>query len=450
MSHKNSLLSAANLEQLDVWQARHSDEHKLRRNDHRDPFQRDRARILHSAAFRRLQAKTQVHGTGVNDFHRTRLTHSLEAAQIGSGIVAQLRQKQPEFDALLPCDALIEALCLAHDIGHPPYGHGGEVALNYMMREYGGFEGNAQTFRIVTQLEPYTESHGMNLTRRTLLGLLKYPAPLSRTCSDKLPQPVAHQRQLKAKDWSPAKGIYDKDDAQFNWVLQPLTPSDKALFQTMRPGKSSTNGHRKTQFKSLDCSIMELADDIAYGVHDLEDAIVLELVNKERWQRSAAEALKKLEPNWLTENIDSISELLFSGKHYERKDAIGGIVNALLTSIEVRAVVNNQFESPLLAYNAYLEEGMAAVLDVLKQFVSDYVIQVPRVQIFEYKGQQIIMDLFEAFSADPERLLPESTCNLWKKACGQHDDGMRVIADYVSAMTDGYAQKMHQQLFAAS
>jgi len=195
---------------------------------------------------------------------------------------------------------------------------------------------------------------------------------------------------------------------------------------------------------------MELADDIAYGVHDLEDAIVLELVNKERWQLSAAEALKKLEPNWLTENIDSISELLFSGKHYERKDAIGGIVNALLTSIEVRAVVNNQFESPLLAYNAYLEEGMAAVLDVLKQFVSDYVIQVPRVQIFEYKGQQIIMDLFEAFSADPERLLPESTCNLWKKACGQHDDGMRVIADYVSAMTDGYAQKMHQQLFAAS
>ncbi|GAL29515.1 deoxyguanosinetriphosphate triphosphohydrolase [Vibrio variabilis] len=96
----------------------------------------------------------------MNDFHRTRLTHSLEAAQIGSGIVAQLRQKQPEFDALLPCDALIEALCLAHDIGHPPYGHGGEVALNYMMREYGGFEGNAQTFRIVTQLEPYTESHG--------------------------------------------------------------------------------------------------------------------------------------------------------------------------------------------------------------------------------------------------------------------------------------------------
>ncbi len=101
------------------WLARNNDEHKIRRNDHRSPFQRDRARILHSAAFRRLQAKTQVHGTSLNDFHRTRLTHSLEAAQIGTGIVAQIKLKQPEFRELLPSDSLIDSLCLAHDIGHP-------------------------------------------------------------------------------------------------------------------------------------------------------------------------------------------------------------------------------------------------------------------------------------------------------------------------------------------
>ncbi|WP_139315104.1 dGTP triphosphohydrolase, partial [Vibrio panuliri] len=154
-----------------LWQQRHDDEHKIRRDDHRSPYQRDRARILHSAAFRRLQAKTQIHGTSMDDFHRTRLTHSLEAAQIGTGIVAQLKKKQAEFRTLLPSDSLIDSLCLAHDIGHPPYGHGGEVALNYMMRDHGGFEGNAQTFRIVTQLEPYTEHFGMNLVRRTLLGL---------------------------------------------------------------------------------------------------------------------------------------------------------------------------------------------------------------------------------------------------------------------------------------
>lgn len=437
------------LESMQVWQARHSDEHKLRRNDHRDPFQRDRARILHSAAFRRLQAKTQVHGTGVNDFHRTRLTHSLEAAQIGSGIAAQLKQKQPELYDLLPSDALIEALCLAHDIGHPPYGHGGEIALNYMMREYGGFEGNAQTFRIVTQLEPYTEHHGMNLTRRSLLGLLKYPAPISHTRAEKQPHPVASQRQLKAKDWTPAKGVYDKDLPQFDWVLAALSSDDKRALQTMRNTQRQPLEHNKTRFKSLDCSIMELADDIAYGVHDLEDAIVLELVDKDMWQASAATQLKQQTNTWLSEHIDSITQLLFSGKHYERKDAIGGIVNSLLTSIEVKAVPDSQFDSPLLHYNAYLDKDMAAVLKILKRFVSDYVIQVPRVQIFEYKGQQIIMDLFEAFSADPERLLPESTRKLWLTASDQQDNGMRVIADYVSAMTDGYAQKMHQQLFAA-
>lgn len=105
-----------------LWQQRHDDEHKIRRDDHRSPFQRDRARILHSAAFRRLQAKTQIHGTSTDDFHRTRLTHSLEAAQIGTGIVAQLKKKQAEFRDLLPSDSLIDSLCLAHDIGHPPYG----------------------------------------------------------------------------------------------------------------------------------------------------------------------------------------------------------------------------------------------------------------------------------------------------------------------------------------
>lgn len=435
----------------DFWHQRHSNEQKLRRDDQRDPYQRDRARILHSAAFRRLQAKTQVHGTGSNDFHRTRLTHSLEAAQIGSGIVAHLKQKQPEFSSLLPTDALIEALCLAHDIGHPPFGHGGEIALNYMMRKYGGFEGNAQTFRIVTQLEPYTEQHGMNLTRRTLLGLMKYPSLLSRCCAAKQPDAVTNPREIKAKQWTPAKGIYDVDCAQLDWVLQPLTANDTLQFQQLKALPTpSPYQHKKTQFKSLDCSIMELADDIAYGVHDLEDAIVLELVTKEMWMTNAAQLLKSETCTWLSEYIDSISELLFSGKHYQRKDAIGGIVNALLTNIKIAKVPDCHFDDHLLSHNAYLDSEMAKVLNILKQFVSRYVIQVPRVQIVEYKGQQIIIDLFQAFNADPERLLPESTRTLWLTATEQQGHGTRVIADYISAMTDGYAQKMHSQLFSIS
>ncbi|MDV6253017.1 anti-phage deoxyguanosine triphosphatase [Vibrio sp. EA2] len=429
------------------WQQRHDDEHKIRRDDHRSPYQRDRARILHSAAFRRLQAKTQVHGNSLEDFHRTRLTHSLEAAQLGTGIVAQLKKKQPEFRDLLPSDSLIDSLCLAHDIGHPPYGHGGEIALNYMMREHGGFEGNAQTFRIVTKLEPYTEHFGMNLSRRTLLGLIKYPALISQTRSAVLPEPAEHQRKLKAYEWYPAKGIYDCDKALFEWVLEPLTDSDKALLSQMRYEPESDLEHSKTRFKSLDCSIMELADDIAYGVHDLEDAIVLGMVTRHQWQEGAASQLADCGDSWFEAHMDSIGQMLFSGKHHERKDAIGGMVNALLTSISIKPV-DVAFTSPLLSWNACLEPQTAKALEVLKHFVSQYVIQVPQVQIVEYKGQQIIMDIFEALTAAPERLLPIHTKALWCQADSESDK-MRVIADYISAMTDSHAQKLHRQLFSS-
>ncbi len=432
------------------WQDRINQESKLRRNDHRDPYQRDRARILHSAAFRRLQSKTQVHGTGLNDFHRTRLTHSLEAAQIGSGILAQIEQKQPEYMPLLPTFSLIEALCLAHDIGHPPYGHGGEVAINYMMRDHGGFEGNAQTFRIVARLEPYTKLHGMNLTRRSMLGLLKYPALISHTHALETRPPVQHQRQLKASDWAPAKGIYDTDRELFDWVLSPLNVDDQTQFSALRKTATEPYTHNKTRYKSLDCSIMELADDIAYGVHDLEDAIVLGMIDKNQWLEKAASQLAECGDKWFEKNISKISELLFSGEHYLRKDAIGGIVNALLTSISVREVASNQpFTNPLLRFNAYLEPSMEKALLVFKQFVFEHVIQVPQVQIVEYKGQQVIMDIFEALAANPLRLLPDATKEKWHKAESEADK-MRVIADYISAMTDGYAQRLHQQLFSAT
>ncbi|MCY9802004.1 anti-phage deoxyguanosine triphosphatase [Vibrio scophthalmi] len=431
----------------ELWQERHDDEHKLRRDDHRSPYQRDRARILHSAAFRRLQAKTQIHGTSIDDFHRTRLTHSLEAAQIGTGIVAQIKKKQPEFHSLLPTDSLIDSLCLAHDIGHPPYGHGGEVALNYMMREHGGFEGNAQTFRIITQLEPYTEKFGMNLARRTLLGLLKYPALLSNTCAQQQAPAVSHQRKLRAKDWAPAKGIYDCDKALFDWVIAPLKDDEKTLFSQMRSEDVSVTKHKKTRFKSLDCSIMELADDIAYGVHDLEDAIVLGMVSRHQWLEAAASQLAECGDAWFEQNIASVSEMLFAGPHHKRKDAIGGIVNALLTSISVKPV-DAPFTSQLLAFNAVLEPSMARALEILKTFVSQYVIQAPHVQLMEYKGQQIIMDIFEALSADPERLLPIETRQAWQMIDGEAQ-GMRIIADYISSMTDGHAKRFHQQLFSS-
>lgn len=422
-----------------------------RQQDHRSPFQRDRARILHSAAFRRLQSKTQVISSDQSDFYRTRLTHSLEAAQIGSGITAQLRSKYPALCTQLHIDddALIEALCLAHDIGHPPFGHGGEVALHYMMRNHGGFEGNGQTLRIVAQLEPFSENNGMNLSRRTLLGLIKYPQTIDILKSNVNSPTPANHRQLKASDWHPPKGIYADDSHILDWILAPLCADDKSLFMQF---KTKPKGHSKTIFKSLDCSIMELADDIAYGIHDLEDAIVTGVVSKADFEEHVIDQLKNIDDIWLHKYCETLTRKLFSNEHHQQKDAIGGLVNYLITAIELLALDDSvgYFEEPLLQFNAKLPREKAQALTVFKNFVFQFVIKQPAIQRLEYRGQQIVMELFEAISSDPCRLLPSNTANRWLHAKDNGLNEHRVIADYVSGMTDGYATKLYQTLFIPS
>ncbi len=431
------------------WLQRLSEEPgKKRLLDNRSPFQRDKARVLHSAAFRRLQSKTQIHNNGLSDFYRTRLTHSLEVAQIGSGIVAHLSVTQPEFAALLPSNNLIETICLSHDIGHPPFGHGGETALNYMMIKDGGFEGNGQTFRILTQLEPYTEFNGMNLTRRSLLGLLKYPVCLSEISAPYPEDTSRNFRELKTEEWMPGKGIYDHDKAYLEAVLAPLCATDKAQFYTLRTQAEGANNHKKSRYKSFDCSIMEIADDIAYGVHDLEDAIAMGIVNKTLWQEKVATQLSEVEGFCLGDQLTELTNNLFSTQHFKRKDAIGALVNSLITSIKIE-IVDDKFIDPLLAYNAFLEPAMFQVLEILKRFVLNYVIKSPDLQILEYRGQQIVMELFEAFNAGPLRFLPEQV----KEAYKQQTDSSRqkrVIADYISSLTDNHALRLHASLFSSN
>lgn len=433
----------------DVWLQRRVKAVTVRQQDHRSPFQRDRARILHSAAFRRLQSKTQVMGSGQSDFYRTRLTHSLEAAQIGSGIVAQLRSKFPEeATRLMPQeDALIESICLAHDIGHPPFGHGGEIALNYMMRKHGGFEGNGQTLRIVATLEPFSEHHGMNLSRRTLLGLLKYPQTIENLQKATITPEPEHFRQLKAGDWHPPKGVYNDDIQVLDWILEPLCEADRIEFQRSKETKS---GHLKTQFKSLDCSIMELADDIAYGIHDLEDAIVTHIVQQKDFERFVVDELKKVDDEWVSVYANTLADKLFSDKHHLQKDAIGGLVNYLITSIALETVAGKdgyQFEEPLLRYNAKLPPPGQKVLQIFKDFVFDFVIKQTSIQRIEYRGQQIVMELFEALISDPLRLLPKNTVKRYQQAEQENKNAYRVIADYVAGMTDEYATRLYQTLF---
>lgn len=427
------------------WQERRFHNPASRKGDHRTPPQRDKARILHSAAFRRLQSKTQVLGIGIGDFYRTRLTHSLEASQIGQGIAAQLQIKYPDLTKELRLDPiLIEALCLAHDIGHPPFGHGGEVALNYMMRNSGGFEGNGQTFRIVTRLEPYTAEHGMDLSRRTLFGLVKYPNTFNQLAGEYTAEKVDDYRNVKASDWHPPKGLYDDDLEAFEWLLEPLNASDKALLLSSNPPKKGV--HRKTRFKSFDCSIMELADDIAYSIHDLEDAIVMGIVNQTSFEKELVEpilALGNIEE--LANSMPQLSNQLFSEHPHERKDAIGALVNTFITNIEILKT-DEAFSEPLLKFNATFPENLEKALDIFKKFVFRRVIRKSEIQQLEYKGQLVVMELFRTFSSDPERLLPENTQKRWRNAIKTGAE-IRVIADYISGMTDEFASRMHGNLF---
>jgi len=438
----------------DCWLERRLEKVVDRQSDQRTPFHRDRARILHSASFRRLQSKTQIMGSRGSDFYRTRLTHSLEAAQIGSGILAQLRFKYPRQTlSLFPDgDSLIESICLAHDIGHPPFGHGGEIALNYMMRDHGGFEGNGQTLRIVSKLETYSEYFGMNLTRRALLGLIKYPQTLDVLCATNRPEEAINFRQLQSHLWHPPKGLFNDDQDTIDWILAPLCPSDRKQFQQVNRANKSTE-HAKTCFKSLDCSIMELADDIAYGIHDLEDAVITNVISQHDFEQHVINKLNCIDDIWLTNFSQGLSKKLFSNQHHLQKDVIGDLVNYLITSIELTDLNSKQgcsFVEPLLRFNATLPETSARVLKIFKNFVLKFVIKQTNIQRKEYRGQQIIMELFEALYADPIRLLPDNTKARWLQANSEKQNTHRVIADYIAGMTDDYAMRLYQSLFNAN
>jgi len=415
-------------------------------------YQRDRARVIHSASFRRLQAKTQIFGLSESDFYRTRLTHSMEVAQIGSGLVEQLitvgmgeEGQEADYIQWLPSFYLIEAICLAHDLGHPPFGHGGEVALNYMMRHYGGFEGNAQTLRILAELGEYTPENGLDLSRRTVLGVLKYPAIYNDiTASNtnylaQLQEPqVDDFRTLQMNRWTPPKSIYLEEKNLFDWVLEPFSLADRALFTQLSDHKA---GHKQTKYTALDTTIMELADDIAYGIHDLEDAVAMKMVSRERWQAEVMEdTVFKAYGLW----DEEMTERLFSLSSKGRKHAVSKMVGIMVESIYMAE--NEAFEHPLLRYQARLQEGPAAVLDLLKKFVYKNVITIPEVKQMEYKGQLIVLELFKSLRANPSALLPSKNYEKYQNA--ENDQAkQRVISDYIAGMTNTYAARLYAKLF---
>jgi dGTPase len=408
----------------------------------RDEYGRDRARIIHSAFFRRLQGKTQVLGLGESDFYRTRLTHSFEVAQIAGGISEFLKIKYEEEQTivdLLPEQNLIESIGLAHDIGHPPFGHGGEVALNYAMRNNSGFEGNAQTLRICTKLGEYSDKGGLNLTRRTLLGVIKYPCYYSDVVNTKI---YKDSKGVNLDSYKPPKCVFDCDKDHIEWILEPFT-NDRKIF--MSASDLIDGKHKKPLYKSFDASIMEIADDIAYGVHDLEDAIALRLVNERTWQRDVVDKfedpLRKLP---LADKISEYTRYLFSGENKTRKKAISLLVNYFVTNAEANKL--NIFSHNLLDYEASLPKLVQEELDILKEFIVNNVIRTPEVQTLEYKGQQMVLKLFDTIANNPSRLLPTKYFEKYT----EEGKNIRVICDYLAGTTDDYATRLYHKIFTPS
>lgn len=392
---------------------RYTPEPRITGPDRRSEFERDRARIIHSAAFRRLQGKTQVFGVYEGDFFRTRLTHSLEVAQIAKGIALNLGADTD----------LVEAACLAHDLGHPPFGHTGEQVLHEVMRPYGGFEGNAQSFRILTRLERKHEAYtGLNLTYQTLDAILKY-----KTCID--------EAALTAAGDGPAKGFYADD--------QPLA-------QTI-VRHTGTGGRR-----SFECQIMDVADDIAYSVHDLEDSLKARLLTVADFRRTPSARLVREVNSHLLRVGETVSEdkvhdeLLQIAERLESLERRAG--KAALKML-TRDLIHDFSCSVAFQDGERIDTSpdIRIRIEILKIFESQHVIYNPRVTTLGHKGKEVLRRLFAVLDQGKESigLLPENWGDEYERALldGNEPVRKRVICDFLANMTDSYAMRFYSRLF---
>lgn len=392
---------------------RHTPEQHQSATDHRSEFERDRARIIHSAAFRRLQGKTQVFGVYEGDFFRTRLTHSLEVSQIAKGVALALGADTD----------LVEAICLAHDLGHPPFGHTGEQVLHELMREYGGFEGNAQTFRILTRLERKHSSYeGLNLTYQTLDGVLKY-----KTCID--------ASTIAMSPDGPVKGFYACDYD----IVSTVT-------QATRTGAE----------RSFECQIMDVADDIAYSVHDLEDSLKAGLISISEFRqrphrRVVHEVNAKLSSLAMTVSEAHIQrELTVIADRLEALERTGDrAARKMLTRDLIHEFASVVAIQPAGRIDA--EPSTRIRIEVLKAFESHKVIHNPRVTTLGHKGKEVLRRLFTVLDQGRESigLFPEDHGEDYERALldGNATSRKRVICDFLAGMTDSYAMRFYSRLF---
>ena len=389
----------------------------------RTPFEQDRDRIIYSPAFRRLQSKTQVFLSGEFDFYRTRLTHSIEVSQIGRSIVNHLNRTSRELRDDFHIDQdLVESVCLAHDIGHPSFGHAGEQELNSLMLDSGGFEGNAQNLRILVDLfyRNKAEWRGMNPTRAFLDGMLKYKTLFSRS-------------EKKKNHF-----IYDSQVDILEFVSPDVPFADRC-----------TSEKELNSFKSLECRIMDWSDDIAYSVHDLDDGIragfitvksIRNWMEKERDTCSATD-LKFLESLCEAVLDDSFSSFLAR--------LIGQFIHgtSLVRRDNFLSGATNRY-----SFDIAVEEDQKKLCDLLKRLAIGLVFRTPQVQQLEYKGGKILRQLFELLEkeyAEVETFGPQLLPDHYHQALFalDADARRRMLCDYLSGMTDGFVVRTYKRLF---
>ena len=381
----------------------------------RSPFERDRARVLHSAAFRRLAAKTQVHTAGSDDFLRTRLTHSLEVAQIAR-----------EMGARLGCDPdVVDVAGLAHDLGHPPFGHNGEDALHEVAEACGGFEGNAQTLRVLTRLEAKIPGAGLNLTRASLDATCKYPWP----------------RRPGTRKF----GVYADDAPVFGWLRS-----------------SAPSGGSEGERRCLEAQVMDWSDDVAYSVHDVEDGVFSGYIRLGPLIADADEqaalcadvaAIYSAEPADILR--EGLAELLadpvlarlagYDGSH--RAQALLKDSTSVLTGRFVAAAVTatrQAYPGKSRRYDADLVVPRADRIRcaLLKGIALRYVMRRRGMEPWYARQREILSDLVRVLAERAPDGLDQVFAPLWKEAA---DDAsrLRVVVDQVASLTDPAAVAWH-------
>jgi dGTPase len=273
------------------------------------------------------------------------------------------------------------------------------------------------------------------------LGVLKYPARYTQVRRSDLPPNVDPER-LRAEDWKPPKCYLDTEEDVVSWLLEPFSSADRTRFQSFR--KPTRTQHGKPSEIALDTSIMELADDIAYGVHDLEDAITLGLVTESHWRSKMKEAIDVV---WAKRvglpDFEELQRRLFPN-YGARKRTIGSLVHAIILSSTLSDRAH--YEHPLLRNRVIVDEPAERFLGALKSLVHERVVRTPNVQMLEYRGQQVVMRIFGVYQSDPHRFLKPYYAKLCEKAPDEASR-MRVICDYVAGMTDEYATRIYERLF---